>query len=166
MVKTILIPTDYSIESLHLVKQALSNLNEGEQCNLVLAHGLHAGDSISDLLFFSKNKLIQSFTNSEFEEACTVIRNKFQSQIKSLRKDVILGKTQSAFNNYLEANGIDEAYIPLNHKLSYDSKKCFDIVPLIEKSKLNVEELSWRNYELSPERGTLAEVMFNTIATS
>jgi len=165
MRRTILIPTDYTVESLNLVKAALSKRSNGKKYDIILIHGIFLSSSITELLFLSKDKIIESLSNPEFDEACEVLRNKFDSQINSLRKDFFSGSWQSAFNNYVEGNRIDEAFIPSNHSLKRTSKKSFDIIPYIKKSDIPVNEVDWNSSHAIPEKGRLAEIFSNNFSS-
>lgn len=162
MSKTILFPTDFTVESLQLLKAFFSTADKDLSYNIILLHGLNSGDSITELLFFSKNKQIESLSDKSFNDACDIIINKYASHINSFRKDIFTGFTQNAFNNYIEANNIDEAYIPANYKLNITNKKSFDILPYIRKSNLQIEEVAWKKKEIMPEKGKLAEVFYNS----
>ncbi|HMO60607.1 MAG TPA: hypothetical protein PKC39_04360 [Ferruginibacter sp.] len=166
MKKKILLPTDFSIESLNLLKSILSQNNDGWKYDIVLLHGVTLTSSISELLFFSKASLIQSLTNTDFEDACNVLKNKYASHINSIRKDIFTGFTQTSFNNYVEANRFDMACIPASYKLQIKSSKSFDVVPFIKKSKLKTEQIEWNMETLMPEKGRLAELFFRGVATN
>lgn len=158
MRKTILFPTDFSIQSLNIVKSVLNNGNDNTRYDIILLHGMDAGDSITDLLFVSRSRWIQSLTNPAFEDACDIIRNKFESKIRSMRKDVFTGFGQSAFNSYLEANRVDEAYLPVNSAMELSGRRSFDILPLLHKSGLPVKEVALQETTPMHEKGRLAEV--------
>ena len=74
--KTVLIPTDFSIESLNTVKGALKQC-EGENTNLILVYGVYLSDSITDLLFFSKPKYLSTLQSEKFTQACEILKNKY-----------------------------------------------------------------------------------------
>lgn len=161
MIKNILIPTDFTVESLNLVKSFLKQKKSDFVCNIILLHGTTLSDSITDLLFFSKSRAIESLSNKAFEEACDIIRNKYDSQINIVKKDIFTGKNQAAFDHYIAANKIDEAYIPSDYTSGRTDGKSFDLIPYIKKSSLHVKEVKWRNTEAVPEKGKLAEVFFS-----
>lgn len=166
MKKTILVPTDFSIESLHVIKSLLSKSNEEEVFDIILLHGIRLDDSITELLFFSRTSLIQSMSDRHFDEACMVIKNKFASQINSMRKDVFTGITQAAFNNYLEANKVDKAYISTNYALQTTNKKSFDILPYIKKSGLSIDQVDWKVETRVTERGKLSAIFANSMSSN
>lgn len=161
MKKTVLIPTDFTIESLKMVKSLLSQSNGNYKYDVVLLHGVYLADSITDFIFFSKTRLLKSLTNHLFEEACVVLKNKFMSQLYMLRKDVFTGGTQAAFDNYLLANNIAEIYIPAHYPLVQADEKSFDLLPFIRKSEVPVHEIEWEVKEI-PEQEKLAEIFFET----
>lgn len=161
MKKTVLIPTDFTIESLKMVKNLLMQSDGSYKYDIVLLHGLYLADSITDFIFFSKTKLLKSLTNNLFEEACVVLKNKFMSHIYMLRKDVFTGGTQAAFDNYLLANNISAVYIPGSYQLTQSDEKSFDLMPFIRKCEIPVHEIHWEVKE-TPESEKLAEIFFET----
>ncbi|MFN3639952.1 MAG: hypothetical protein ACK4UK_03460 [Flavobacterium sp.] len=161
MRKTVLIPTDFSIESLTVLKNFLHQADDQYTYDIILLHGTYLSDSISDLLFFSKGKILKELTNEAFEEACMILKNKFASKINSLRKDLYTGYTQSAFNSYVDANRITVACIPANFQWNLSNKKSFDLMPFINKSDVRVEEIGWKPLPNVPEKGKLAELFFS-----
>lgn len=165
MKKTIAIPTDFSVESLNVLKTLLSQNNNRDQYDVILLHGTQLTDSITELIFMSKAKLTEKLSNPAFEEACTVIRNKFSSQINSIRKDFFTGFTQTAFDNYLEGNKITDIYVSKHRSPRFTHKKSFDILPYAYKSPATVHEVDFKVDTVLPEKGKVAEVFYNSLAT-
>lgn len=165
MRKTILIPTDFTVQSLNVVKSALNKSNPEYRLDIVFVHGIYLSSSITDLLFFSKKEVLAELSNPDFEEACAVIRNKFHLQINSIRKELFVGFNQAAFNNLLEANRIEEAYISANHQMNFGNKKSFDITPFIMKSNIMINQVEWKVDNSLPEKGNLAEIFVNSMAS-
>jgi hypothetical protein len=140
MGKTILLPTDFTIRSLNLLRHALYSYKE-TSLNIVMVTGVTLPESISDLLFFSKREFFKKMSDAEFTEACDIIRKKYASNINSLRFEIFTGVTQAAFRNFLEGNDIEEIYIPQN-KLNYP-ERCFDPIPFMQRSNLPQQLVSW-----------------------
>lgn len=163
MKKTILLPTDFSIESLTVLKNVLSQSSSDDKFDIILLHGVHLTDSITDLLFLSKKKIVNQFITNEFNEACSVLQNKYASKINSIRKDIFTGFTQAAFNNYVEGNKIDQAFLPTEHQWKLNKRKSFDVVPFIQKSTLPIELVGWNSNQNIPEKGKVAEIFFNGV---
>jgi hypothetical protein len=163
MRKTVLIPTDFSIESLTVLKNFLNDADNDFAYDIILLHGTHLSDSIADLLFFSKGKILNELSNDAFDEACMILKNKFSSKINSLRKDIFTGYTQSAFDSYVEANRVEIACTPANFEWNWTSKKSFDLMPYIQKSEVAVEEIGWKPLPFSPDKGNLAEIFLSGV---
>ncbi len=139
--KKILVPTDFTIESLSVLKNALEN-NPNEKLDILLVHGVSMSNSITDLLFFKKHQFISSLETQEFCEAKDILKNKFASNINSLVSDVFVGFTSSAFENYIEGNKVNEAYIPVNYKIKNADKRSVNILPFIKKTVPSVYEVN------------------------
>jgi hypothetical protein len=72
--------------------------------------------------------------------------------------DIFSGSFQRAFNNYVKAEDITEAYYSTSLK-DKNSKGRFDLAPFIKKSKdLESYEVILGTPEFMPEKGRLAEV--------
>jgi hypothetical protein len=163
MRKTILIPTDFTVNSLNVLKSILVN-NQGKQTfDILLVHGISLSDSIRDLLFYSKAKQVESLTNPEFEEACEVIKNKFDSQISSLRIDLFTGYNLSAFENYLEGNKVEQIFTS-DSKSVLSNKNSFDLSRFIDKCSVQVTKIDSGFNNTLPEKGKIAEVFMNQIS--
>ncbi|MBT0606816.1 hypothetical protein [Aequorivita echinoideorum] len=138
--KKILIPTDFSVKSLNLVKQAIETSRE-EKVDIVLLQGAYLPSSITEMLFFSKRKLVKSFQSEEFNEACKMLKNKYDSRINSFCVDVITSKNNAYFQEYLLANGIDEIVVPNEDSLNFKGKNSFSPLPLFTKCKVKLNHL-------------------------
>jgi hypothetical protein len=81
-----------------------------------------------------------------------------------MRKDVFSGFTQAAFNQYTEANRIDEVCIPILYNPKFTSKNSFDLLPYIKASKLRIETIGSETDVPMPEKGNVAELFFNRVS--
>lgn len=156
MKRTILIPTDFSIESVKYLIEAVQ-LEETGSINVVFLHCAHLSDSIFDLLFFSKRKMKNALITPAFQDACKIIRNRYASKINSMRVEIFNGFTQSAFQKFLEGNRVDEIFIPNNYTLKLE-KNSFDPIPFIRKAPVRVTEISRKRMDNVPEKNQLAEL--------
>ncbi|GAB3164087.1 hypothetical protein [Telluribacter humicola] len=159
MANTILIPTDFTIESLNVVKGALRQL-DGEEVNLILVYSAHLSDCITDLLFFSKKKYLEDLQNEKFKEACEILLNKYASQINSFSIDLFTGNYQSTFHNFLLGNKVDAIFIPKSYKLKLGQKQSFDLLPYCRKSPVQCVEIDWNETRNVPEKDKVAELFF------
>ncbi|KFF14362.1 hypothetical protein IW15_02680 [Chryseobacterium soli] len=160
MTKTILIATDYSLESLNILKKVLKEKDAAEdqnQYNILLVSGYEMGDSIRELLFNTKSTLFNKIRPKEFCDAYGIIKNKYPHLIERIVCDIFTGSFQRTFNNYVRAENIEEAYY--SPSIQSKGKGKFDIIPYIKKCKeLQSQEIAVEIQERLPERGRLAEV--------
>ncbi|RAI89313.1 hypothetical protein [Algoriphagus yeomjeoni] len=144
MAKTILIPTDFTVESLNLVKTALeNNTNHSEKLRLILVYGQWASSSITELLFYSKGKVLETLENEEFKCSCEMLLSKYEAIIEHMSIDIFSGNNQNAFENYLEGNKVTEAYIPRNYKFKLKNSNSFNLIPFFTKSKTTLFKVNW-----------------------
>lgn len=141
MIKTILVPIDFSIESLNTLKLALS-MESNTKINVVLMYATNTSNSMTDLVFYSPKKEINRLSNAEFNEAITVIKNRYESLIHIIKFELFHSKTTAAFKAFVEGNKVDKIYIPKYYELM-PLKNGFNPIPLIRKSKVNFEEIEW-----------------------
>lgn len=160
MTKTILIATDYSLESLNILKKVLKEKDrkqEETQYNILFVSGYDMGDSIRDLLFTTKGTIFNKIRSQEFCDAFSIIKNKYPHLINKMICDVFTGSFQRTFNNYVVTEKIDEAYY--SPAIKSKGKGKFDIIPYIKKCKdLESHEIALEISESLPERGRLAEI--------
>ncbi|AZA52657.1 hypothetical protein [Chryseobacterium sp. G0201] len=160
MTKTILIATDYSLESLNILKKVMKEKDAREekiQYDILLVSGYEMGDSIRDLLFTTKSTIFNKIRSQEFVDAYGIIKNKYPHLINKIVCDIFTGSFQRTFNNYVNAENIEEAYY--SPAIKSKGKGKFDIAPYIKKCKdLQAQEIRIETAERLPERGRLAEI--------
>lgn len=160
MAKTILIATDYSLESLNILKKVLKEKDAAEdqnQYNILLTSGYDSGDSIRDLLFSTKTSVFNKIRPKEFCDAYGIISNKYPHLVNKIICDIFTGSFQRTFNQYVKAENIEEAYYSSSIKSRGNGK--FDLIPYIKKCKeLPSQEITIEVREKLPERGRLAEI--------
>lgn len=161
MIKTILIATDFSLESLDILKKVLKNKNDQNdenQYNILFVTGYDMGDSIRNLLFNSKSSIFSKIRPQEFCDAYSIINNKYPNLINKITCDIFTGSFQRTFNNYVEATEIHESYYS-SSKSNNLSKGQFDITPYVKKCKhLEAVEIMTQAPQFVHETGRLAEV--------
>lgn len=146
MHESILIPTDFTITSLNLLKQALKN-NEDREKSYILVFVTTASDSITDLLFSSKSSFIKANTNDTFLEGLDILKNKYSETIKSIQIEPFYGFTKAAFRNFINANDVSEVYLP-TEKLVQNHTDFQSIYNYTQKLNLNQVIVEWdQEYE-------------------
>ncbi|SMC91212.1 hypothetical protein [Chryseobacterium sp. YR221] len=160
MTKTILIATDYSLESLNILKKVLKEKEASEdqnQYDILLTSGYDSGDSIRDLLFNTKTSIFNKIRPAEFCDAYGIVKNKYPHLVNKIICDVFTGSFQRTFNQYVSAENIEEAYYSSSIKSKGKGK--FDLIPYIKNCKdLKSYEIAVEVRERLPERGRLAEI--------
>lgn len=141
MVKKILIPIDFRIESLNTLKYALEE-RKLEKSTVILMYSAFSSDSISELLFYNPYKIISGLVSPQFNDGITIIKNTYESSLHSLTIELFHGLNRNAFLNFHEAHGIDLVYLPKDYNLK-PHKNGFDPIPIIKKSKAQYREVAW-----------------------
>lgn len=161
MTKTILIATDFSLESLDILKKVLTkkhDQHDENKYNILFVAGYDMGDSIRDLLFTTKSTVFGKIRSKEFCDAYSIINNKYPNLINKITCDIFTGSFQRAFNNYIEAAKVDEAYYSTSKSRNL-SKNQFEITSYLKKNKIiEAQEVVTATTDFMPEKGRLAEV--------
>lgn len=138
----VLIPTDFSIASLNLVKEAVEQ-SASDKLDIILVYGVHLSTSIHELLFFSKNKVVTELQSTEFTDACSLLKNKYHSKIRSINAELLISNNRNYVEQFLKHEKIDQIFIPTHYKLKVDSRKYFDPTPLLSKVTSPSASLNW-----------------------
>ncbi|TVR38163.1 MAG: hypothetical protein EA392_10795 [Cryomorphaceae bacterium] len=165
MITTVLFPTDFSIGSLAFLKTAL-NKRKDEKIEVVLAHGMHLSDSITELLFFSKTRTLKRLTNHEYEQAVELIWNKYGTLLVDIRKEIVIGHNQEFVDKFIESQGIQEAYIPVGYKPNLHNSLSYDLTPFIAQSDIRIHKLDWKGVEGLHGEAQLADMFFDGVTAN
>ena len=156
MVKKILIPTDFKIESLNTLKYSLEEQKQ-EKSSVILMYSAYKSDSIPELLFYNPAKIVEALLSSNFNDAINIIKNTYETSIHSFKIELFHGLNTNAFLNFYEAHGIDLVYLPKDYYLK-PYKNGFDPIPLIKKSKVQYREVIWANEHNLTEKDDLNQL--------
>lgn len=156
MQKTVLLPTDFSIESLNLLHAAV-RLGE-EEINVVMYHAIHPSDSIVDLLFFSSDKFIDSIAEKAFIDAVNVIRSKYPSVIRSWSIELFTGKSKAAFRNFINGHHADMILVPESYTFRYPHARSADPLRFVDRTRNDVRTVSWPQTTSTHEHDKLSEI--------
>lgn len=136
----LLIPTDFSIESLNAVHGVLAT-NKNEEYKITLFHMLSMPEALPDLLFRPFARQEQKSINKDFTDACEIIQNKYGSRIKSLKVKFAYGDTVAYLRNYLEGQNVDKVVLVHNMQLTKPYKNSLDCVSLLRKTGCPIDIL-------------------------
>jgi hypothetical protein len=129
--KNILIPSDFSSQSLECVKVLLHEL-KNERFNILLVHPLLMPDSMIELMLIARQNEEEAYVSEDFRRWCRQLESKHQEQIHSIRIRCFYGDTPAVFKNFLEANRIDLVVYPEHYQYRKLSRKSVDPPQLIQ----------------------------------
>ncbi len=154
--RKILVPNDFSVRPLILLKRILEQ-NEEDHFDITLLHGIYPPDSITDLLFYNKKKLMKEKETSHYLQACDLFKNKFYSRISSFQADIIASPRKHAMNDLLEVSGIEEVFIPEGIDMDFSGRQSFDVIALLKKADIKVQVVLFetKGYENESSAGDL-----------
>ena len=141
MTKTILVPVDLNVASLNTLRLALESLPD-QKIKVMLMYPKNMDGNISDLLFLSPYRIIQSLISPEYKEALEIIKNRFSEKLVYVTTKLFYGNTTAFLKNFIEANAIDAIIVPKNYKFQ-TGNQLFDPVPLLKKAKIPVFEINF-----------------------
>jgi hypothetical protein len=158
MKKTILIPTDFTMESLNLFKFVMQTTTV--DVHVIFLHCVAPSDSIVDMLFSNPSDLAESLMTRDFKEAISIIKNRYGSHLSTEVVEVFNGRTGAAFANFLEANEIGEIIVPKEYQFVKTHSRSIDPMYFIKDVTCSIVEVSWRESKSVTEKNQLAE-LFN-----
>lgn len=135
--KKILIPTDFTEESLSIISNYVIDRSEKE-VSVLFFSGIKLSDSITDLLLLSRRTREVELIPKSFTNYCDCIQNEFSSVVK-VRFEYFYGNTMALFRNFLDANEIDEIVYDPGITFRKITKSSLDIIDIINRS-------SWKKW--------------------
>jgi hypothetical protein len=131
--KNILIPTDFSIRSLDLVKAAVyAGINE--PMNILLVNFFKMSDNIQELMMLSRRMKDYEYISDEFREVCNQLQERYPARINSIKVECFYGSTIAVFKNYLFGNGINMIVYDEHYRFIKLNKSSIDPLNIIKKS--------------------------------
>ena len=127
--KTVLIPTDYRIQSLQYIPQLLSKFYP-EEVEVVMVHMMSVTDCVRELLMLSRRSAEYKHISDDFYKTCIQLKNENKDQLKNIRLEFFYGNTTTSFINFMELHDID-AVLTLS---GYDYK-------MLNKASINPIEM-------------------------
>jgi hypothetical protein len=164
MLKKIIVPSNFSLDSLLTVKSFVENCTKNDVYDFHLVRGYHLSSSITDLLFFSKHQVLNSILNEEFKDGCQVLRNKYPSKIKSIKTDLFTGESLNAFCNYINAIGFDTYLVDCNYSFNPEEKRSIDLLPFLSKTSLQQLKTEWQASFKNHSNRTISDLLFTHLS--
>jgi hypothetical protein len=144
IMKHVLIPTDFTVDSLNAVHAAIS-IYEDEQLVITLFHLLAMPNDISDLLYKSRRRRHEEMVTEEYNEALQVLQNRNSSRFKSIRIKFGFGNTVAYLQNLLEGEKVDRVLLCPDIKLIPPSARSIDMIPLLNRTGITIDNIPTKN---------------------
>lgn len=151
--KKILVPTDFRVASLHPLRLALELIEE-PAVDVVLLYCQTLDDSITELLFYSPTQIIRDLSTDDFNDAVSILRNRFEHKMGNLRIELFHGHAQHTFNTLLNTLSIESIFLCRSYPLHL-GKRAFDPWPYIRKCPIPHYKIGTREYSVFPEEDKL-----------
>lgn len=139
--KTVVIPSDFSLESTQIAESLVRN--EQGEIKIIFTHLFYIPDDIQDLLFSNYRKREYDFVSTEFNKEISIIKNLYP-QLVEVKIEFFYGGKLASFKNFLEYYEVDEIGYSESFGVKNLSKSSIDAVPIIKKCGLplvNIDEI-------------------------
>lgn len=152
--KTVLVPTDFNVESLKII-DALVLTNKPENVAIIFMHAFKLSDSMADMLMLSRRSRDYEKVSDEFYLQMNAYREKYPKDIRVMGIEYFYGSTVVAFKNFMEGLNADCIAYPKAYDFNPIHKSSIDPRSLTKRCGCEVIELDI--YEFSGE-----EKLFDT----
>lgn len=131
--KHILVPTDFSLQSLSVVHEIVSQ--EREPVRIHFFHLVLMPNDLSDLLYSRKSHL-HAKVPASFTEALQLLQHKYTRQVEKIDFNFYYGCSVSTINCIAENNKTDKLYLLADYAYQLPLRTSVNIQPLLRKCKL------------------------------
>ncbi|MCX2575535.1 hypothetical protein [Pedobacter sandarakinus] len=122
--KTVLIPTDFSLESTKII-DALVNAQPDEKLNIIFFHAFKLSDSITDMLMLSRRSRDYENVSDTFYQKLNDIKQQYPS-VERIGIEYFYGSTVYAFKNFIENLAISYIAYPKDYQFKTINKYSID----------------------------------------
>lgn len=158
--RKVLIPTDFTVESLQLVEYAILNFPD-TKLDIRLVSGYRMPNTRWALIHFNESELVRKQFTKSFKNAKRRILREHNNNIERLTFELFTGVNSFAFENLLEQIDTDDAIVPKGTALNGSSNNWFDTTNLIKKNVKNVIEVQMEPTEEVPQKKFSLISLFN-----
>ncbi|PWS31368.1 hypothetical protein [Pedobacter paludis] len=138
--KTILIPTDFNLESTKII-DALVKDQSNETLNIIFLHAFKLSDSITDMLMLSRRSRDYENVSDAFYQKLNEYKVQYSENVNSIGIEYFYGSTVSAFKNFIEAFDVECIAYPKNYNFNPINKYSIDPKYLTERAGCEVIQL-------------------------
>jgi len=158
IMRKIVIPTDFTVESLQLIEYAFLNFLD-TKLDIVLVAGFKLPDTRWKIAHFREGKQIKNLLSEEFNEAKRIIELQHKEDIENINFELFTGVNLFAFQDFIEQCQVTDAIIPKNNSLHSSNRKWFDTTKFIKKNVKNVIEVPFElKRKVPPKKRSLAGI--------
>ena len=151
----ILIPTDFTEESLQLIEFAMLNFTS-DKLDIVLIHGYRPPDL--NMRYYSPNRILSKLCSTKFAKGVRNISNDHRDRINRIQIQVYTGVNSIAFSDFLQSHRINAAVLPNVPFVFPRGGRSFDLTKLISRHLSNIVEVP-----LSRSRDQVIEPRFSLL---
>ncbi|MES2448496.1 MAG: hypothetical protein V4546_15015 [Bacteroidota bacterium] len=138
--KTVLVPTDFNVESLKII-DSLVITHKPEEIGIVFIHAFKLSDSITDMLMLSRRSRDYENVSDEFYTQLELYKQKYPNHIKFIGIDYFYGSSVAAFKNFIEAKDASCIAYPKDYNFTPLHKNSIDPSTLTKRCGCDVLEL-------------------------
>ncbi|RFN60214.1 hypothetical protein [Marixanthomonas ophiurae] len=138
--RKILIPTDFTVESLQLVEYAILNF-PNTKLDIILIAGHKLPNTRWGITHFSSREQIRKQFTDEFVKAKQRLLVEHKQSLDTITCELFTGLNSIAFKNFMEKLGAENAIIPKDKVLQYPGVKWFDTTKFLKKNATEVVEV-------------------------
>lgn len=135
--RNVLIPTDFSINSLQLVERTIAALDD-QTANIILFHAFDMTCNAPDRLGNGTRIPYAHLLTDEFRNACKRIKTSNARVIQNINIRHMYGTTVAMFRNFIDANDIDMIICPDHFIFNAVTAQSVNPVKLFRKSGIPV----------------------------
>lgn len=109
--RNVLIPTDFTVQSLQLAQKALDALDH-QSTNIILFHAFDINTQSPEALGSSRRLPYADALTDEFRNGCRRLKTTYGKFLKEVNIRHMYGSTPAVFRNFVDANDIDLIIFP------------------------------------------------------
>lgn len=156
--RNVLIPTDFSVDSLYWVEQTLQALDD-QPISINLFHAFDSNITAPDALAQSRRVPYAHLLTDEFRNACKRLKDKYPKILKGIHFRHMYGNTSNLFRNFLDAHDIDMIVAPTHFRWQPVAPGSIDVTPFFAKAGIPVMTEIARKRKVVYSAAPLAETV-------
>lgn len=141
--KSVLLLTDLSVQSLWPIKKIVQQYNSEKALTIHVLHIVEIPTNISDLLFLNKHSQVALPT--VFKDALSVLLNKKWGINVQIKFDFIFANNHRTINNFILGTGVEQLYVLEHYNYKFMSEKSLDFTTLLKKLKCPINYISFQS---------------------